>query len=319
LAAASGEMNSGRPRVLVISGPTASGKTALAVELALRLGGEIVNADSMQVYRGMNIGTAKPTEEEKKGVPHHLLDVADPDELFNAARYRSLAMEAIHGVHRKGAVCLVVGGTGLYIRALLGGLFDCPEAPAGLREALAEEWEKQGPEAMHQRLSAEDPAAGRAIHPNDRVRVLRALEVIRLTGKPFSSAARDHAFRERPFEALKICLSMERDRLYDRINARGRRMLESGLVEETRALLDQGYGPELKPMRSLGYRHATAFLQGDWDWETTLEKLRIDTRRYAKRQLTWFRGEPDYVWRTPGDLERVHKMAADFLHPDRDP
>jgi tRNA dimethylallyltransferase len=298
-------MKEKRPKIVVISGPTASGKTSLAVELALRLGGEVVNADSMQVYRGMDIGTAKPTEDEKKGVPHHLLDVADPDEAFNAARYRSLALPVIRGIHDRGLPCFVVGGSGLYIRALLGGLFECPQPPEELRLALRQDWETLGPEVLHRRLERLDPRAAQNIHPNDRVRVLRALEVIELTGRPFSAAARVHDFKDEAFEALKICLHMGRENLYDRINLRSSLMVRHGLVDETRRLLKKGYGPELKPMQSIGYRHAVRVLQGDWDVPTMIERLQVDTRRYAKRQLTWFRGESGYAWRKPGDLEGI--------------
>jgi tRNA dimethylallyltransferase len=305
-------VDNGRPKVIVISGPTASGKTSLAVELALRLGGEIVNADSMQVYRGMDIGTAKPTEEEKKGVPHHLLDVADPDENFNAAVYRSMAMPVILEIVKRGNPCFVVGGSGLYIRALLGGLFECPEPPEELRRALKREWEELGPEKLHRRLEETDPRAASAIHPNDRIRVLRALEVIALTGKPFSDIADNHDFKDNPLEALKICLHMERERLYNRINHRCKRMIREGLLEETRYLLGRGYGPELKPMQSIGYRHAVACIQGDWDPAFALERLQIDTRRYAKRQLTWFRGESDYLWRTTKESDKIHEDLLNF-------
>lgn len=305
-------MNDLRPKIIVIAGPTASGKTSLAVELALHLGGEVVNADSMQVYRGMDIGTAKPTEEEKRGVSHHLMDVVDPDEAFNAAIYRSLSMPVIEDLHSSGTPCFVVGGSGLYIRALLGGLFECPRPPEGLREALLEEWERLGPEVLHKRLEKKDSNAAKVIHPNDRVRVLRALEVMELTGRPFSSTANDHDFRDNPFQALKICLYLERDRLYKRINRRSKEMIEQGLFDETRALLEKGYGPELKPMQSIGYRHAVKYLSGEWDLAMTSERLQVDTRRYAKRQKTWFRGEPDYAWYMPEDLDEIQGRISKF-------
>ncbi len=306
-------MSEERSRILVIAGPTATGKSSLAVELALNLGGEIVNADSMQVFRGMNVGTAKPTREERRGVPHHLFDVADPDEPFNAARFRSMAFPVIEQLARKGAPCLVVGGTGLYIRALLGGLFPCPEASPELRSRLRKEWDEGGGAAMHDRLRRLDPEAVERIHPNDRVRVIRALEVIELTGCPFSSMARGHRFREESFDALKICLHMDRERLYERIHHRSRRMMEAGLLDETRALLDRGYSATLKPMRAIGYRHAVMCLLGEWDHEETVQRIRIDTRRYAKRQFTWFRGEGDYAWRTGEERDRMLREAEAFF------
>ena len=266
-------MREERPPILVITGPTAVGKTSLAVDLARALGGEIVNADSMQVYRGMDVGTAKPTEEEMGGVAHHLLDVVDPDEPFNAARFREMAVPLIEGLARRGTPCLVVGGTGLYIRALLGGLFDCPEVPKELRRRLHRDWEARGSGGMHDRLQRLDPAAAERIHPNDRVRILRALEVIELTGRPFSSMARRHGFQEEAFRALKICLHMDRGELDERIHRRSRFMVEGGLPEETRALLERGYSEDLKPMRAIGYRHAVAYLRGDWSPEETVQQI----------------------------------------------
>ncbi len=310
-------MESGRQRIVVITGPTATGKTALAVDLALVLGGEVVNADSMQVYRGMDVGTAKPSEEEKRGIPHHLIDVADPDEPFNAARYRDLAAPAVERIAGSGGVCFVVGGTGFYIRALLGGLFDCPQASSELRARMDREWEEQGGRVLHDRLRRVDPASADRVHPNDRVRILRALEVTELTGRPFSSLAGAHGFREEAYQALKICLSLERERLYGRIDRRSRAMMEGGLLEETRGLLDKGYSPELKPMQAIGYRHAAACLTGAWEREEAIERLQADTRRYAKRQITWFRREPGIRWRPAEDRDGILGEISAFL--DRNP
>ncbi|MCF8061323.1 MAG: tRNA (adenosine(37)-N6)-dimethylallyltransferase MiaA [Deltaproteobacteria bacterium] len=307
-------MGGDRKRIVVITGPTAAGKTALAVDLALALGGEVVNADSMQVYRHMDVGTAKPAKEEMRGVPHHLLDVVDPDQPFNAARYRELAAPAVENITGAGRACFVVGGSGLYIRALLGGLFECPEASPEVRSRLNQAWEEEGGEALHKRLGSLDPDAALGVHPNDRVRVLRALEVIELTGRPFSSLAGEHRFREDAFEALKVCLHMPRERLYERIDARSRAMMEGGLPEETRRLFEKGYSRELKPMQAIGYRHATAFLEGAWGREEAVKRLQADTRRYAKRQMTWFRGESGVLWRSPGDRDLILSEAAAFLN-----
>ena len=309
-------MGEGGKRIVVVTGPTATGKTSLAVDLALALDGEVVNADSMQVYRGMDVGTAKPTEEEKRGVRHHLLDVVDPDQPFNAARYRELAVPAVENVVGSGRACFVVGGSGLYIRALLGGLFECPQASPEVRARLNRAWEEEGGEAMHERLRSVDPEAARRVHPNDRVRVLRALEVIELTGRPFSALAADHHFQEGTFDAFKVCLHMSRERLYERIDARSRAMMEGGLLEETRALIEGGYSRELKPMQAIGYRHAAACLEGTWSREEAVERLQADTRRYAKRQMTWFRGEPGIHWHIPRDGDVILQEVAAFL--DRD-
>ncbi|MBW1948595.1 MAG: tRNA (adenosine(37)-N6)-dimethylallyltransferase MiaA [Deltaproteobacteria bacterium] len=300
-----------REKIVVIAGPTASGKTSVAVEAALALQGEVVNADSMQVYRGMDIGTAKPTPEERKGVPHHLLDVAAPDEEFNAARYRSLALPVISGVLRRGKVCLVVGGTGLYLRSLLGGLSGAPPGDMKLRAQLMDLEREVGSRVLHERLRRLDPEAAGHIHPNDGVRIRRALEVCRLTGRRFSEINREHGFSEGRFEALKFCLHVEREELYRRIDLRAERMVEDGLIEEVRGLLEQGYSPTLKPMRSIGYRHMVAYLQGSCALDETLRLLKRDTRRYAKRQLTWFRSDPQVHWTNPAELDQlVEKIKA---------
>jgi tRNA dimethylallyltransferase len=283
-------------KIVVITGPTASGKSTLAVEVAHRFGGEIVNADSMQVYRGMDVGTAKATLEERQGIPHHLLDVVDPDENFNAAVYRSFALPVIADILSRGKVCLLVGGTGLYIRTLLGGLLWCPPVDQGIREDLRLQCAQKGPEALHQKLTALDPESGRKIHPRDKVRITRALEIILLTSRPLSSLVRNHGFKDRPFRALKICLQMERQGLYHRINRRSLAMVEKGLIGETKVLLGKGYSPEIKPMKSLGYRHAVRYLEGDWSLDGMIGELQRDTRRYAKRQLTWFRADPEMKW-----------------------
>lgn len=300
-------------RVVVVTGPTALGKSSLALEIAGRIGCDIVNADSMQVYRGMDIGTAKPSREERERVPHHLFDVVDPDQEFNAALYRSLALPVLRGISDRGRHALIVGGTGLYIKTLLGGLLECPPTDAAFREELNREWDAGGSAAMHERLMGLDPESARRIHPHDRVRVIRALEVSTLTGKPLSSLIERHRFENRAFKSLKICLQIDRDRLYHRIDHRCTRMIESGLVEETQALMDEGYGPDLKPMKALGYRHAVRHLQGEWSLDKTLERLCRDTRRYAKRQLTWFRADPEMQWISIDAAEEVFRRIEAFV------
>ncbi len=302
-----------RPKLVVITGPTASGKSSLAVDLALELGGELINADSMQVYRGMDIGTAKPTLEERKGIRHHLIDVVDPDEEFNSSIYRSLAAPLIEEIHKKNRVCFLVGGTGLYIKTLLGGLLRCPPADPEIRQRLSREWEELGPASLHEKLDRLDPESGLSIHPNDRTRVLRALEIMTLTGKPFSSLVQEHDFREKSFQSLKICLDLERGRLYQRINERSISMIESGLIEETRTLLQRGYSPELRPMKALGYRHAVEFLKGDRGLDETIKGIQRDTRRYSKRQMTWFRADPEMIRADPGDRDFIKRKVKEFI------
>jgi len=303
-----------RQRIVVIAGPTASGKTRLSVELALALGGEIVSADSMQVYRGMDIGTAKPTIDEKRGVPHHLLDVVDPDEEFDAAMYRARVLPLVAEIEERGNRCLVVGGTGLYLRSLLQGLFPCPSKDQTFRESLNRELEIHGSAALHERLEGLDPDSARRIQPNHRVRILRALEVMLLTNRKRSHLLKEHAFGEKPFKYLKMGLHVERKELYRRIDERSFKMLESGLVEETERLLKQGYSPELKPMQSIGYRHMVRYLGGEWSLAEAIGNLQRDTRRYAKRQLTWFRKDPEVTWIASEDFDSfLRKIEAFYL------
>lgn len=302
-----------KPRILVLTGPTASGKTSLAVRLALDLGAEIVNADSMQVYRGMDIGTAKPTPEERRGIPHHLMDVVDPDEPFDAARYRDLALVAVRDILSRGRACLVVGGTGLYLRILLGGLFPGAQAASAVRRALREEAESEGALFLHRRLSRMDPETARRVHPHDAYRVIRALEVLHVTGRRPSELMREHGFRDRPLDALKFCLDIPRQDLYLRIDARSEEMLRSGLIEETQGLLDAGFAPGLKPMKAIGYRHVLQYLDAGISLEETLRRLQRDTRRYAKRQMTWFRAEENLKWVSPQAYDIILRSAEDFL------
>jgi tRNA dimethylallyltransferase len=302
--------------VVVLAGPTASGKSSLSVELAHHFSGEIVNADSMQVYIGMDVGTAKPSLEERKGIAHHLLDVVRPDEDFNAAIYRSIAVPVIEDILVRGKVCFLVGGTGLYIKALLGGLLSCPPTDRRMREELWRQFEEYGPEALHRRLAALDSESAEKIHPRDKVRVTRALEIIQLARQPLSSLVRGHRFEDRAFQSFKICLQMEREGLYHRINQRSLSMIEKGLVEETTNLIKMGYSPQLKPMKSLGYRHAVQYLEGLWSLDQMIGELQKDTRRYAKRQLTWFRADPEMKWRSPDAPETLlHEIDA-FLRED---
>jgi tRNA dimethylallyltransferase len=308
-----------RPKIVVIAGPTASGKSGFAVNLARSLSGEIVNADSMQVYRGMDIGTAKPTLEEQKGVPHHLLDIVNPDEPFNAATYRRKALPVITDICSRGKACLVVGGTGLYIRALLGGLMKAPPPDPGLRETLYKECDTDGPVRLHERLKGLDPQSAAAIHPNDRIRIIRALEIIHISNRLPSDLMKGHGFRDLSLSALKICLNVERETLYHRINERTMKMADMGLLQETRHLLNQGYSPDLRSMKAIGYRHMIRHLKGEWSFEEAIHTLKRDTRRYAKRQLTWFRAESDIIWIDPEAIDMVLSKIETFLSENASP
>ncbi len=291
-------MVTSEPPLLALVGPTAVGKTAVGVELAARIGAEIVSADAVAVYRRLDIGAAKPTAEERARAPFHLIDVADPDEDFTVADFARRAEEAIAGIRARGRVPLIVGGTGLYVRALTATL-SVPNVPPqpGLRAALAEEAERDGAPALHARLARLDPAAAARILPGDRKRVIRALEVHAVTGRPLSSFHTPEGVRGVPRPDTHLFgLAMPREALYARIEARVDAMLAAGFVDEVRGLLAAGYGPHLKSMQSLGYRHLAAHLTRGEDLQTAVAELKRDTRRYAKRQLSWFNADPAVRW-----------------------
>jgi tRNA dimethylallyltransferase len=301
-----------RPKVVVVCGPTGVGKTSVAVRVAEVLGGEIVNADSMQVYRCMDIGTAKATPEEQQRVRHHLIDIVAPDAPFDAARYAALGRPVLHRLQESGILPLVVGGTGLYIKALLHGLFRASASDPALRARLQAEAQRDGSLHLHQRLRERDPATADRLHPNDTLRIIRALEVTATTGRAISQHHREHAFRESPFQILKIGLQLPRPELYSRIDRRVDAMLAAGLRDEVRGLLQMGYGPELKAMQSIGYRHLCDHLAGNADWETTVRLLKRDTRRYAKRQMTWFLADPAVTWSAPQAIDDIRARVARF-------
>jgi tRNA dimethylallyltransferase len=298
----------------VVLGPTAVGKSEVALRLAEKLDGELINADAQQVYRYMDIGTGKPTKAERALVRHHLIDVVDPDEEFNAAIFRTLASEAVEDIESRGKHAIVCGGTGLYIKALIHGLFVGPGADAAVRLRLQKELAADGGELLRERLANIDPAAASRIHPNDWRRIIRALEVYELTGRPMSAWQNAHSFKESPFETLKLGLDRDRHELYQLINRRCERMIEEGLVEEVRDLTARGYSLELKALRSVGYRHAGFFLTGQMTLEAALSLMQRDTRRLAKRQLTWFRADEGIRWFHPeNDREKILNLARGFL------
>ena len=301
-------------KLLIICGPTASGKSDLALRLAHELDAEIINADSMQIYRGMDIGTAKPTPEQRRDIPHHLIDVADPDQPFSAADFAAAADYAIKDVTERGKRVIVVGGTGLYIRALLKGLVDSPSGAGEIRQALQQEARDLGNEAMLEKLRLVDPELAGRIHPNNLVRIIRALEVHRLTGVTLSHYQQDHGFSAKRYESLQIGIRVERQELYRRIETRVDRMLEQGLLEEVKHLLASGYGPESKAMRAIGYKEAVAFLSGEYSLEEAAKLIKRDTRRYAKRQLTWFNADPEIIWlEYPEKFDTILQHAIEFF------
>lgn len=302
------------PKIIVVAGPTGSGKTGLAVDLARRLNGEIVGADSMQIYRYMDIGTAKPTPAEQAAAPHHMIDIVDPDDDFDAAAYADMAAETIRGIFGRGRLPLVVGGTGLYIKALIHGLFDAAPSDPLVRRRLRRQAETDGTASLHRRLAAVDGEAADRIHPNDTYRVVRALEVFDVSGRPLSEFQRRHRFTPRRFHALGIGIAWPRPVLYDRINQRVDAMMRRGLEAEVRGLLERGYGRHLKSMQSLGYRHLAAFVDGETSLADTVATLKRDHRRYAKRQLTWFNADPTIHWMPPDQegpvIDRIRRFLA---------
>ena len=306
------------PKILVVSGPTASGKTALAVELALAHNGEVVSADSMQIYRRMDIGTAKPTRAEMRGVPHHMLDVADPEEDFSVARYVELAARCVDDILARGKLPIVAGGTGLYIDSLLSGRtfarFD-PDSP--LRRELEEELARRGGAALLEELARVDPDTAARLHPNDGKRIVRALEVYRSTGTTLT--AHNAMTRSLPprYDALTLTLAFQRrEDMWDRIDRRVDRMMADGLAEEVRALLDSGVPDRCTAMQAIGYKEMAAALRGDGDTARAAEEIKLRSRQYAKRQLTWFRRNPDarwLLWDREPDLSAALQTSTKYL------
>jgi tRNA dimethylallyltransferase len=301
--------------LVVILGPTGVGKTEVAVRLADRLPIEIVGADSRQVYRRMNIGTGKPSSADLSAVRHHLVDVVEPDEQYHAARFRTEAEAAIADCLERGRLPLVVGGTGLYLRALLRGLRPAPPRSPETRRELMEWSLREGPEALHSELASLDPATAAKIHPRDEVRLVRALEIWRLTGKPQGDQA--HWRESRPeYRLLMIGLTMPRDLLYGIIEKRVLRMVERGLRQEVQALLEAGYDEGLPAMQGIGYRHFAAVIRGRISEEEAIKTMVRDTKRYAKRQWTWFSREPEVRWidvNAAGGIEGTAVVAEQLI------
>jgi tRNA dimethylallyltransferase len=286
----------GKIKLLVIQGPTASGKTDLALHIAEEIGGEIINADSMQVYRGMDIGTAKPSPETRRRVPHHLLDIVNPDVNFTANNFRQAAAPVIADIAGRGRKPIVVGGTGLYIRALINGLVDAPPADELYRAQLQQIANSEGGEVLLERLEVVDPVTASRLHPNDHVRIIRALEVYHQCGKPISGIRDIHGFSIDDYHCLKLGINVSRDELYKRIDCRVDRMLADGLVDEVRGLLSCGWSSGLKAMKSIGYREICSYINGEFSFEESIRLIKRNTRHYAKRQETWFRVDPEISW-----------------------
>jgi len=305
---------SGQQKIILIVGPTASGKSEFAVRLAERISGEIVNADSMQFYTGMEIGTARPSAELLSRVPHHLFGIVTPDINFTAADYIVAAGEIITDICHRGNVPLVVGGTGLYVRALLCGLAESPPADDEFRAAMTRYTDNFGPHALHEKLTFVDPATADRLHVNDSLRIIRALEVFYQTGRRLSSVQEAHGFLENRYDALKIGLEVERSLLYERIEKRVDEMIAIGLVDEVESLLSMGYSPEIKALGAIGYREICDYLCGTLTLPEAISLIKRNTRHYAKRQLTWFKKDPAIIWfEYPESFAKISGIACDFI------
>lgn len=283
--------------LIVLTGPTAAGKTELSIALAKKLNGAIISADSMQVYKYMNIGSAKIRPEEMQGVRHYLVDVLDPREEFHVARFQQMAKEAMEEIYRNGQLPIVVGGTGFYIQALLKDIdFDESSGELPCRKELEETARRDGGAVLYERLKQVDPESAEAIHPNNVKRVIRALEFYQETGQPISLHNKEQKEKQPPYTYAYFVLNDDRARLYERIDRRVDRMVEQGLVEEVRWLKEHGYDRSLVSMQGLGYKELFPYLDGTCSLEEAVEIIKRDTRHFAKRQITWFKREPDVIW-----------------------
>ncbi|MGO5062349.1 tRNA (adenosine(37)-N6)-dimethylallyltransferase MiaA [Lawsonibacter sp. LCP25S3_F5] len=306
------------PKILVICGPTASGKTALAVELALRHHGEVVSADSMQIYRRMDIGTAKPTREEMRGVPHHMLDVADPEEDFSVARYVDMAAKCVDDILSRGKLPILAGGTGLYIDSLLSGRTFAPFQPdSPLRGQLEEQLRREGGAAMLARLAQVDPDSAARLHPNDEKRIVRALEVYQSTGKTITQHNLETQAIPPRYDALTLALAFERrEDMWSRIDRRVDQMMDQGLVAEVQGLLDSGVPAKCTAMQAIGYKEMAAALLSGGDVRSAAEEIQLRSRQYAKRQLTWFKRNKAARWLLWGrepDFEAALQTSTEYM------
>lgn len=298
-------------KVVAVVGPTCTGKSDLALRLAPEIGGEIVNADSMQVYRHFDIGTAKPDAAARASVAHHVIDVVEPDETFNAADFKRAADDAIGRIWARGGVPVVVGGTGLYLRVLFHGLFEAP-GDAALREGLWRRY-RDDPAGLYRELKETDPEYARSISPNDGLRIVRALEVYGVSGVTMSEWGRRHGFREERYSALRIGLLRDRSELYKKIDKRVDDMLERGWIGEVEGLLAH-HGGSAKPFQGIGYREIVLYLAGEIGYDEMLRRIKTATRRYAKRQLTWFAKEKGIEWRRwPEERAAIFDTVRRFL------
>lgn len=299
--------------LLVIIGPTAVGKTALGIELAKKYNGEIISGDSMQIYRGMDIGTAKPKVEEMAGIPHHMIDILNPDQDFSVAKFQEMVTNLISEIVQRGRLPILVGGTGLYVGSVMDH-YDFSEVAEDsvFRQRMEELALTLEPGQLHRQLMQVDPEAAEKLHPNDTRRVIRALEVYHVSGVPISKHQYLHSQRAPKYNLLIAGLTMDRGRLYNRINQRVDKMMEEGLIQEVQTLLDKGYSPGSQALKGLGYKEIIAYLRGEYDLEEAVRLLKRDTRHFAKRQLTWFRRDQRINWYNVEEYGNISKLAEEI-------
>jgi tRNA dimethylallyltransferase len=306
-----------KQKIIVLAGPTAIGKTELSLAVAEEFACEIISMDSMQIYKYMDIGTAKPTMEERRRVPHHLLDFVDPAEAYNVGCYVSDARRVIREVAGRKRLPMLVGGTGMYMTRLLGGIFELPDVPQEIRSNVQNILQKKGNVFLHAELEKIDPQSAARIHPHDSQRLTRAMEIWQATGISWSRhlemEQEARAKQGDCFDVMKIGLNCDRTILYDRINQRVKIMVEQGILQEVENLLALGYSRALNPMQSIGYKHMVNYIDKIWQWDESLAYLARDTRRYAKRQLTWFGRDEEINWFRPDDIEAVRSMLDEFV------
>lgn len=305
--------------LIILTGPTAVGKTSLSIQLAKTIGGEIISADSIQVYKKMDIGTAKIKREEMEGIPHYLIDVLEPDEEFNVVRFQKMAKEAMEKIYENGHIPIIVGGTGFYIQALLYDIdFNDTESESSYREELQQYADTYGAIALHERLKQIDEESANKIHPNNVKRVIRAIEYFEQTGEPISKHNEEQAQKESPYNFLYIVLDQDRDILYKRIDLRVDQMIEEGLVKEVKQLLESGYTKELVSMQGLGYKEFIPYFEGEISLEQAIYTLKRDTRHFAKRQITWFKREKDVIWLSKKEYPTDEQLLKQILTYSKD-
>lgn len=304
--------------LIIVTGPTASGKTELSLSLAEELDAEIVSADSMQVYRRFDIGTAKPTASEQSRIPHHLIDVADPEDFYNVARFKVEAEQAIKEISERNRSVLVVGGTAMYLKILIRGLAPGPGRDEELRQEIEALWDAGEAEALRLELKAGDPLLANRLHPNDRLRIVRGLEVLRAGGKSLSDLHAEHGFRKNDHNVLCFCMDLDRSVLYDRINNRVEQMFEAGWLKEVEGILSSGCSPSIAPLRAIGYKEIVEYLRGEKNKGLMVSEIQQNTRRFAKRQLTWFRAM-DVKWIKHGEGVKAMAYAKNFLQKQEAP